>query len=67
MKFDKYEGILPRSMFEFYTSPDGEIWDQVGFIEQKEKLSILFLIIHILKLVDIRMDNRLVTHSLMQK
>ena len=38
MKFDKYEGILPRSMFEFYTSPDGEIWDQVGFTRTKGKV-----------------------------
>ena len=38
IKFDKYEGILPRSIFEFYTSPDGKTWDQVGFTRTKGKV-----------------------------
>ena len=38
IKFDKYEGILPRSIFEFYTSPDVNTWDQVGFTRTKGKV-----------------------------
>ena len=31
ISFDKRDGILPRSKFSFFTSPNGEIWEQVGF------------------------------------
>ncbi len=29
--FDKIDGILPRSVFTFYTSSDGENWEMVGY------------------------------------
>ena len=31
ISFDKRDGILPRSKFSFFTSPNGEIWEQIGF------------------------------------
>ncbi len=31
IKFDKYDGLLPRSKFSFYTSEDGNNWSQIGF------------------------------------
>ncbi len=33
--FDKRDGLLPRSKFSFYTSPNGEIWEQIGFSRTK--------------------------------
>ena len=31
IKFDKYDGLIPRSIFSFYTSDNGTEWNQVGF------------------------------------
>ena len=31
IEFDKRQGIVPRSVFKFYTSDTGEIWNQIGF------------------------------------
>ena len=31
LEFDKYDGILPRSIFRFYTSTDGVEWSQLGY------------------------------------
>ncbi len=31
LNFDKTDGILPRSVFTFYTSGDGEKWEMVGY------------------------------------
>jgi len=31
IEFDKYDGLIPRSIFSFYTSENGIEWNQVGF------------------------------------
>ena len=31
VEFDKYDKILPRSVFRFYTSKNGEDWEQLGY------------------------------------
>ena len=31
VEFDKYDGVLPRSVFRFYTSKNGEDWEQLGY------------------------------------
>ena len=31
IEFDKYDGLIPRSVFSFYTSENGNEWNQVGF------------------------------------
>ena len=38
IEFDKREGIIPRSTFKFFTSPDGDNWDQVGFTRTKGEI-----------------------------
>ena len=38
IQFDKKQGILPRSIFKFFTSENGKDWDQVGFTRTKGKV-----------------------------
>ena len=36
--FDKKQGVIPRSIFEFYTSTNGLDWDQIGFSRTKGRV-----------------------------
>ena len=38
IQFDKYESLLPRSVFSFYTSDDGNNWSQIGFSRTSGKV-----------------------------
>ena len=38
IEFDKRQGIVPRSVFKFYTSDTGQTWSQVGFTRTKGKI-----------------------------